>query len=141
MILALALSLLAPNVCASDGSPRAFAVVSRAAATDSVVTVTVCLVADTTELHFAGYHGELALPPSHRVMKVERAAGGTRIENATLRGRVAFAGIAPSGFASGPLVTLVVVRHDASADAQLRLSMIDVTDASGREVAAGVQVD
>lgn len=130
------------NACgAPSGAPSAFAVLERRSVSDTLATVTICLVSDTTRLHIAGYHGELALSRNSRVVHVDRPAGGTRIENTTVPGRVSFAGVATNGLVSGPVLTLTVARLAAGDDAQLRLTMLDVTDINGRDVVTQVHVD
>ncbi|HXT16367.1 MAG TPA: hypothetical protein VN706_12095 [Gemmatimonadaceae bacterium] len=124
------------NACAGGGGPaaHAFAVVDRVTATDTLATITICLVSDAPRLRVGGYHGELTLPVSIRVVRVERPSGGTRIENTTVAGRVSFAGVASEGIQSGAVLGLTVARRSASEDARIRLAMIDVTDVAGREV-------
>lgn len=121
--------------------PSAFAVVERRSPKDTLATVTICLVSDTARLHIAGYHGELTFSKASRVIKVDRPAGGTRVENTTVPGRVSFAGVAANGLASGPLLALTVARLASTDDAGLRLTMLDVTDIGGRDVVAQVHVD
>jgi hypothetical protein len=96
---------------------------------------------NTAKLRLAGYHGELTLSSTSRIVKVHRPLGGTRIENTTVPGRVSFAGVAAEGLAPGPVLALTVARLSSSDDARLRLTMIDVTDIAGRDVARQVQVD
>ena len=122
-------------------SASAFAVVERRAPADTLATVTICLMSDTAMLHIAGYHGELTLSRNSRVVHVDRPSGGTRIENTTVPGRVSFAGVLSSGINSGPVLALTVARLSAGDDARLRLTMLDVTDVGGRDVAAQVRVD
>lgn len=119
----------------------AFAVVERRGPTDSIATVTVCLVSNPAQLRVAGYHGEVTFGPSARVVHVVRPAGGSRIENTRVPGRVAFAGVALQGVPSGPLLSFTVAGIRASDDAQLRLTMLDVTDIDGRDVVARIHVD
>jgi hypothetical protein len=135
------------DVCGSAASaPSAFVVVSRGSAAqppraDTLVSVTVCLLTDARQLRVAGYHGELRLPDAYRVVTVVRPAGGTRIENSAVAGRVAFAGVAAEGLASGPLLTVVVARPRAQTDGAIRLALIDLTDLAGRDVGSRVRVD
>jgi len=135
-------SVQSTGACAA-ASPRAsaFAVVERRAPNDTLATVTICLVSDTAKLRLAGYHGELTLGGNGRIVKVHRPSGGTRIENTTVPGRVSFAGVAAEGLASGPVLALTVARLSSNDDARVRLTMIDVTDIAGRDVAKQVQVD
>ena len=132
-----------PSVCvgpANEG-PSAFAVLDRRAPSDSLATLTVCLLSDTARLHVAGYHGELALSRSSKVVRVDRPAGGTRIENTTVPGRVSFAGVAAAGLTPGPVLSLVIAQRRGPDDARIRLTMLDVTDINGRDVVAQVRVD
>ena len=126
---------------AATASPSAFVVVERRDKRDTLATVTICLVSDPARLRLAGYHGELQLPRSHKVVKVNRPAGGTRIENATSPGRVSFAGVAAEGLTSGPVLQLTVSRHGSGDDGRIRLAMLDLTDVNGRDVVAQVAVD
>lgn len=125
----------------SAASPAAFVIVDRAADTDTLAAVTICLVSDTARLRVGGYHGELSLPRSTRVVKVERPPGGTRIENTTVPGRVSFAGVAIEGVAPGSVLSLTIARRNAADDGLLRLTLIDVTDVNGRAVRPQIAVD
>ena len=131
------------SVCGDPvaGRASAFAVMDRRAPSDSVVTVTVCIVADSSRVRIAGYHGELTLSPTARVVRVDRPPGATRIENAGVRGRVSFAGVSADGLRSGPVLGLVIAQHRTPDDARVRLVMADITDIGGRDVVAQVQVD
>ncbi len=130
-----------PGCSVPGQSATAYAVVSRQSKSDSLTTVTVCLTADTARLRIAGYHGELTMPGTARVLHVDRPAGGTRIENASALGRVSFAGVAANGFAPGAVLVLIVARPSARDDARIRLTMLDVTDIAGHDVVAQVRVD
>ena len=123
----------------SAASPAAYVIVDRIA--DTLAVLTICLVADSTRLHVGGYHGELSLPRSTRVVKVERPPGGTRIENTTVAGRVSFAGVAVEGVASGSVLSVTIARRNTADDGLLRLALIDVTDVSGRAVRPQIVVD
>lgn len=128
--------------CGTPGAtPSAFAVVERAAGSDTLATITICLIADASRMKIAGYHGELSFAPSSRVVKVDRPTGGTRIENTTVAGRVSFAGVAAEGLTSGPVLALTLARRSASDDARIRLTMIDVTDMNGRSIGPQIRVD
>jgi hypothetical protein len=99
------------------------------------------MLSDTSRLRIAGYHGEVTLSQSARIVRVERPAGGTRIENTTTRGRVSFAGVASDGLVSGPVLTLTLAHLVSADDGRVRLTMLDVTDLAGRNVGAQVRVD
>lgn len=122
-------------------TPSAYAVVANVARSDTLSTITICLASDTARLRIAGYHGELTMGRGLQVVGVDRPPGGTRIENTSAPGRVSFAGVASSGFAPGAVLVLRVAQHGSRADAQIRLTMLDVTDIAGRDVAAMVHVD
>jgi hypothetical protein len=132
----------APNACASPAATSAaFAVVEGVVGSDTLATVTICLVTDPARLRVGGYHGELTLPRSARVVKVDRPTGGTRIENTNSAGRVSFAGVASDGMRSGALLGLAIARRTPGDDALIRLTMLAVTDIDGRDVASRVKVD
>lgn len=135
--------LSALNTCSgrTASGPAAYVVVDRITGADSLASVTICIVADAAHLRLGGYHGELTLPRSTRVVKVERPSGGTRIENTTVAGRVSFAGVASEGVTSGAILGLTIARRSARDDAQLRLTLIDVTDINGRDVRSQIAVD
>ncbi|HEY4219502.1 MAG TPA: hypothetical protein VGM67_20340 [Gemmatimonadaceae bacterium] len=132
-----------PAVCGVPvpGAATAFAIIQRHQPADSLATITVCLVADTTRWRVAGYHGEVAFGASTRVVHVDRPPGATRIENTTVLGHVAFAGVAPQGLPIGPLLSFTVAGTMPAHDADLHLTMLDITDVEGRDVTANVQVD
>jgi len=131
------------SVCGDPvaGRSSAFAVMDRRNPSDSVVTLTVCIVSDSSRVRIAGYHGELTLSPNARVLRVDRPPGGTRIENAGMRGRVSFAGVAAEGIRSGPVLGLLIAQNHTPDDARVRLILADITDITGRDVASQVQVD
>jgi hypothetical protein len=133
----------AAEICGAParGRTSAFAVLERRAPSDTTATITVCLVSDETALRLAGYHGEITLGRPSRIVSVNRAAGGTRVENTTEPGRVSFAGVVADGLASGPLLSFTVARLAPADAARLRLTMLDVTDVGGRDVTARVRVD
>ena len=131
------------SVCATAARETAvaFLVIARRSASDTLATITVCLVTDTNRVHIAGYHGEVSLSSDARVVHVERPPGATRIENTDIRGRVSFAGVAPGGLPQGPLLSFTVARLRPTDDVGLRLTMLDVTDVDGRDAMARIQVD
>jgi hypothetical protein len=135
--------LKAGAVCGapSRGNASAFVVVDRRTPADTLATITVCLVSDTARFRLAGYHGEVSLSKSARVVHVDRSPGGARIENTSVPGRVSFAGVVSSGLTSGALLALTVARADAADDSRMRLTMLDVTDIDGHDVAARIRVD
>jgi hypothetical protein len=119
----------------------AFAVIERRAPSDTLATVTICLVTDTSRLRLAGYNGEVSLGAAGRVVHVERPPGGTRIENTRVPGHVAFAGVAAVGFPPGPVLSLTVAHLRPADDSSLRLTLLDVTDVDGRDVVSRVRVE
>lgn len=123
------------------GRAAAFVVLDRRAATDSVATLTVCLIWDKAHRRLAGYHGELAWKPASRIVRVDRPAGGTRIENTTVAGRASFAGVSSSGLDPGPLLALVIAQRRGPDDASIRLTLLGVTDVDGRDIRSQVNVD
>lgn len=135
-------SVAGPGCAAAAGDGgSAYALVARGSKSDTLATITVCLTADSARLRIAGYHGELTMPGASRVVRVDRPVGGTRIENTNMPGRVSFAGVAPNGFAPGPVLVLTVAGPSARDDARIRLTMLDVTDVAGHDVVARVHVD
>ena len=102
---------------------------------DSLATVTVCVVVRSPAVRVGSYHGELFFDStSVRIVRVEKATGGMRVENATLPGRVNFAGAAPEGFPPGAIVRVVLrVRPRGKAPA-LRLAMRELNAVDGKSL-------
>lgn len=117
-------------------APQAFLVsqaVSPTRPRDTLVTVAVCVVLPKASAAKVGsYHGELYYDSTTTtVARVEKlSSGGIRVENATLAGRVNFAGAAPAGFPAGPLVS-VVLRTRPGAPSRVRLKMIELNATDG----------
>ena len=133
----------APGICGAlvRRTASAFAVIQRNAPTDTLATVTVCLVTDTTRWRIAGYHGQVLFDPSGRVVRVDRPPGATRIENTAVHGQVSFAGVAVQGLPTGALLSFVLANPALGHDPNLHLMMLDVTDVEGRDVVTDVHVD
>ena len=142
--LALLLVLQAPqragaDACASAkpaASMRAVIVVPARQTSDTLVRATVCVVpASGGAASIGSYHGELHFDSTAvSVVKVEKPAGGVRVENANLKGQVNFAGAAPAGFPGRGLVTVVLrVRRPGSALA-LRLTMKELNSTDGKSL-------
>lgn len=133
-----------PAACVASGVPSAFVVVDRRSDTDTIATVTVCLMSDAghaLHLRVGGYHGELTMQRASQIMRVTRPAGGTRIENTTVAGHLSFAGVAVNGISSGWVLAFDVLGLPPGSDAEIRLSIADVTDIEGRDLTAKVRVD
>src|SRR5215218_5004898 len=63
----------------------------RRSAGDSVLVVTVCLLARPGEKPVGSYHGELRFDSlGARVVRVDHAPDGVRVENPNVPGRIAF---------------------------------------------------
>jgi len=87
---------------------EAVAVTASRTSGDSLMTVTVCLLTRPGSERIGSYHGELLFDSlTARVVRVERAPQGMRVENPKRAGRVAFAGASATGFDSGPVMTVV----------------------------------
>lgn len=142
--LALLLLLQAPqrggaDACASAkpaASLRAVVVVPAAQAKDTLVRATVCLVPATAGAANVGsYHGELHFDSTLvSVVKVEKPAGGVRVENANLKGQVNFAGASPAGFPGRSLVTVVLRVRRPGATPVLRLTIKELNSTDGRSL-------
>ena len=118
---------------------EAFVAVNPLRQTDTLATVTVCVVARSAAVRIGSYHGELLFDSSAvHVVRVEKPAGGMRVENATQPGRVNFAGAAPEGFAPGALVRVVLrIRPRGNAPA-LQLTMRELNAVDGKSLLSGL---
>ena len=126
----------APDPCASrqpGSAASAVVVVGARAPGDSLLTATVCVVtARASAAKIGSYHGELHFDSTAvRVVRVEKPAGGVRVENSTLRGQVNFAGAAPAGFPGRALVTVVLQVKPRAALPALRLTMKELNTTEG----------
>jgi hypothetical protein len=127
--------------CAARASARAaaieaFVVVPAMRARDTVVTAQVCVVPRTEaggqRAKIGSYHGELRFDSTKaRVVRVEKPAGGVRVENARIAGAVKFAGAEPLGFQPGRLLSVVLRVATPGARPVVGLTMIELNATDG----------
>ena len=121
--------------CASRkaaAAPQAFVSASRPVARDTLVVAAVCVLPATGVRKVGSYHGELHFDSTQaRVLRVEKPAGGVRVENTGLPGMVKFAGAEPNGFAPGRLISVVFRVRRPGASPALRLKMIELNATDG----------
>src|SRR5687768_538941 len=127
--------------CASRAVSRrerieAFVVVAPArptAARDTMVSATVCIVgARSSAARIGSYHGELHFDSTAaRVLQVVKPAEGMRVENSTRAGQVKFAGAAPTGFADGTFLTVLLRVVTPGSRPALRLQMLELNSTDG----------
>lgn len=83
----------------------------------------------------ASYHAELSYDSTRvRAVRVD-AAGGLHAANVAPPGRVALAGVAIAGFEPGLLATVVMQIVSPGAPGAMDLRLLELTDASGRNMA------
>jgi len=141
MALASVLTLGAPDSvppasCAArqpGARPQAFVAVAPATRRDTAVIATVCVkLSARSAARLGSYHGELHFDTSLvRSVRVVKADGGMRVENATVAGQVNFAGADPTGFADGALVKVVLRLRTAGARPALNLEMKELNTVDG----------
>ena len=102
-------------------------------ARDTVMTASVCVLPATAGTGKIGsYHGELHFDSTRaRVLRVQKPAGGVRVENTGVSGVVRFAGAEPSGFAPGQLLSVVFRVRTPGTNAPMRLKMIELNGTDG----------
>jgi hypothetical protein len=127
---------LPADPCASGApgpSPRAYVSMTSPRTRDTVVTATICVFpARASAAKIGSYHGEVLFDTTRaRVLRVEKPAGGVRVENAGLPGMVKFAGAEPTGFASGQLLRVALRVHKAGTTPAVRLKMIELNGTDG----------
>ena len=108
------------------------------------VTATVCVVPmrGMNALKIGSYHGELHFDSTAAVVaRVVKPEGGVRVENATIRGQVNFAGAAPTGFPGRALMTVVLRMRSASTKPALRLVIKELNTTDGQKLAQEVVVE
>jgi hypothetical protein len=114
---------------------EAFVVVPAMRARDTVVTAQVCVVPGKTggqRAQIGSYHGELRFDSTKvRVLRVEKPAGGVRVENARIAGAVRFAGAEPRGFQPGRLLSVVLRVAKPGARPVVGLTMIELNATDG----------
>ena len=114
---------------------EAFVAVKPLRQSDSLATVTVCVVPRSASVHIGSYHGELLFDStSVHVVRVEKTAGGMRVENATNPGRVNFAGAAPEGFPAGAMLRVVLRVRPRGKTPALRLAMKELNAVDGKNL-------
>jgi hypothetical protein len=121
---------------ARAGAIEAFVVVPAMRARDTVVTAQVCVVPRTEaggqRAKIGSYHGELRFDSTNaRVLRVEKPAGGVRVENARIAGAVRFAGAEPLGFQAGQLLSVVLRVAKPGMRPVVRLTMIELNATDG----------
>lgn len=95
-----------------------------------------------TSLKIGSYHGELHFDSATvTVARVDKAEGGVRVENATIKGRVNFAGAAPAGFPGRALVTVVLKVGKDAARPTLRLTIKELNTTDGQKLSQDVVVE
>jgi hypothetical protein len=114
-------------------SITAFVTMPPIGARDTVVNTAVCVLpAKSGTVKFGSYHGELYFDSTAaRVLRVEKPAGGMRVENTRLAGQVNFAGAAPAGFASGALLRVTLRVKKPGMRPRLRLKMLELNGTDG----------
>jgi hypothetical protein len=116
-------------------------VTSRTTAGDTL-TATVCIVPMRgATLRIGSYHGEMYFDSRATLVRVEKPEGGVRVENATIRGQVNFAGAAPAGFPGRALVTVVLKLDGSTRKAALRLEIRELNTTDGQKLAQQVVVE
>ncbi|MBI3569274.1 MAG: hypothetical protein HY084_13830 [Gemmatimonadetes bacterium] len=106
------------------------------------VTARVCLRPAVNGPAVGSYHGELTWDPAvARTLEAVSARGGSRVVNASERGRVRFAGASPAGFASGELLRVRLRTVRRGRPARIALMWREVNAADGRSLLAGLRVD
>ena len=126
---------------AARTSVEAFVIVPSVRPSDTVVTAAVCVVPPKSSPTKVGsYHGELYFDSTAaKVLRVEKqpsgggmgGMGGMRVENTRLPGQVNFAGAAPSGFAAGVVLRVVLRLRKPGTPPRLRLKMLELNAADG----------
>ena len=144
-LLFLALLTSAPDPCAGLQPGRTITarlVTSRTSPGDTLIA-TVCVVPmrGAAVLKIGSYHGELHFDPTTTVVRVDRPEGGVRVENATIRGQVNFAGAAPAGFPGRSLVTVVLKLGTPAAKPMLRLQIKELNTTDGQKLSQDVVVE
>ena len=120
---------------AGTAEVEAFVAMNPLRRTDTLATITVCVVARSSKVRIGSYHGELLFDSTVvRVVRVEKPAGGMRVENATQRGRVNFAGAAPEGFPPGALVNVVLRFRPRGKAPAVRLTMRELNAVDGKSL-------
>lgn len=142
IITLLSLALLAADTtdpCAGQQPGRAITarLVTNRHAPGDTMSATVCVVParGMRALEVGSYHGELHFDSTAAtVVRVEKPTGGVRVENATRKGRVNFAGAAPTGFPGRALVTVVLQLRSASARPALLLRIKELNTTGGQKL-------
>jgi len=125
-----------PTTCAArkaGATPQAFVAIAPETARDTVVRATVCVtLAAKSDAKVGSYHGELYFDSlAVAAVRVQKPAGGMRVENTTIPGRVNFAGAAPAGFPPGALVQVVLRLKQTGARPAVRLQMLELNSTDG----------
>ena len=119
-------------------------VTSRTTPGDTLIA-TVCVVpmrgSSAGALKIGSYHGELHFDSTATVVRVDKPAGGVRVENATIAGQVNFAGAAPAGFPGRALVTVVLRLHGPAVKPTLRVHLKELNTTDGQKLAQDVVVE
>ena len=147
MFTALALALLTgmSDPCAALQPGRTITarlVTSRMVPGDTlIVTVCVLPMRASAALTIGSYHGELHFDTTARVVRVDKPEGGVRVENATIKGQVNFAGAAPAGFPGRSLVSVVLKLPSRTTKPALRLRIKELNTTDGQKLSQDVVVE
>lgn len=128
-----------PASCAArkaGSAPEAFIAIAPGHARDTTVTASVCITLPTASAAKIGsYHGELHFDSALvSAVRVQKPAGGLRVENATIPGRVNFAGAAPTGFPTGAVVNVVLRLRKPGARPTVHLEMLELNATDGADL-------
>lgn len=121
---------------AKAAGTRAFvALLPAAGRSRDTVTAVLCIVSPAGDAKFGSYHGELSFDSTAaRIVRVEKVAGGMRVENTRRAGYVNFAGAAPEGFAEGPQLGFVVSVARQATPPAFRLRMLELNSVRGEDL-------
>jgi hypothetical protein len=132
-----------PAVCASNApaslkGAHLFIEVAKPAPTDSVITARLCLAPPRAGV--GSYMATLTFDSTlMRVIQVN-VIGGLQVKNAEVPGAIRLAGAAPTGFARGPLATIVFKPRRGKALSKVKLTLLEANTPAGASVLAGSSV-
>ncbi len=108
------------------------------AASDATVSARLCLVPPKAGV--GSYHATLTFDSTAmRAVRVD-VSGGMQAKNMSVPGAIKLAGAASSGFARGPLATIIFRPLNGKALAKIRLTLVELTTPRGADLLGAAKV-
>jgi hypothetical protein len=131
-------------VCARQpgSSPAAWVDVAAPRPQDSLMVARVCVMPANGAARIASYNGEVVFDSlAATLLSHEHPGDGLRAVNQRVRGTVAFAGAAASGFTAGAVLTMRLRLATRGKAPELHLRITELNDSTGTSLLARARIE